>query len=71
MNEWIGVFLIFGLLLLWEVEKIRKDTAHMRLTMERDSAAWREASQEIVAIGHMLEKEIARQSDNRLSSSIR
>ena len=66
MNGLIAVVVIFGIVALWEIEKIRKDTTQMRLMMEHEGAAWREACREIVAISRMMEKEIHDQADRRL-----
>jgi hypothetical protein len=65
------VVIIAAVLLLWDVERIRKDATQMRLMMEQDSAVWREACREIVAISRMLEKEIHDQNDRRLRDELR
>ncbi len=66
MSSLIVVVIIFGIGAIWEIEKIRKDTTQMRLMMEHEGVAWREACREIVAISRMMEKEIHDQTDRRL-----
>ena len=68
-NAALGVFVIFGLMLLFELERIRKETTQMRLMMEREE--WREACRKIVAISRMMEKEIHNRTDRRLRDELR
>lgn len=70
-NEALGVFVIFALLALWEIEQIRRDTTRMRLMMEGDGVTWREACREVRAISRMLEKEITDGRDRRMRDTLR
>jgi hypothetical protein len=65
-NETLVVFVIFAILALWELERIRNEMARMRVMMEMEQSTWRAACKEISSISHMLETEITDGRERRL-----
>lgn len=71
MGEALGVFVIFAVLVIWEIERIRKDTTRMRIIMETQQSKWRETCNEIVSLSRLLEKEIMDGRDRRVQEASR
>jgi hypothetical protein len=66
MNDALAVFVIFALLALFELERIRKDTTSMRVMMEMEQSTWRAVCREINSIRHIVEKEATDGRERRL-----
>lgn len=65
-NEVLAVFVIFAVLVLFELEQIRKYAAHMRMMMELEQSTWRAACKDIGLIRQMLQSEILDERDRRV-----
>ncbi len=71
MGEALGVFVIFAIMALWEIERIRKDTTRMRILMEAQQSKWRDACNNIASISYILETEINNRRDRRMREASR